>query len=131
MGLGGDGDRLGRSSTLLTRSRPGDGDRLGDRRRRWRWKNTTHDTANRVGSVLLTCEPTGGTHPKRDKACAVLEGAGGDFSRINARHQACTLIYAPVDATAIGTWHGKPVSYSTTYANRCEADRDSDGVFAF
>ncbi|WP_199198963.1 SSI family serine proteinase inhibitor [Amycolatopsis sp. CA-128772] len=92
---------------------------------------TTHDTANRVGSTLLTCEPTGGTHPHRDKACAVLTGVDGDFSRINARHQACTLIYAPVDVTAIGTWHGKPVTYKTTYANRCEADRDSDGVFAF
>ena len=92
---------------------------------------TTHDTAGRIGSVLLTCDPAGGTHPKRDKACAVLSGAGGDFSRINARHQACTLIYAPVEATAIGTWHGKPVSFSTTYANRCEADRDSDEVFAF
>ncbi|MET8845881.1 SSI family serine proteinase inhibitor [Amycolatopsis sp. NPDC004625] len=92
---------------------------------------TTHDTANRVSSVLLTCEPTGGTHPKRDKACAVLSDAGGDFARITARHQMCTLIYAPVDVTAIGTWHGKPVSYTTTFPNRCEADRDSDGVFAF
>ena len=92
---------------------------------------TSHDTANRIGSVVLTCDPAGGTHPKRDKACAVLSGAGGDFSRITARHQACTLIYAPVDVMAVGDWHGKPVSFRTTYANRCEADRDSDGVFAF
>ncbi|WP_353067980.1 SSI family serine proteinase inhibitor [Amycolatopsis sp. DG1A-15b] len=92
---------------------------------------TTHDTAGRIGSVVLTCDPVGGTHPKRDKACAVLSGAGGDFSRITARHQACTLIYAPVDVAAIGTWHGKPVSFETTYANRCEAARDSDEVFAF
>ncbi len=92
---------------------------------------TTHDTANRIGSVVLTCDPAGGTHPKHDKACAVLSDVDGDFSRITARHQACTLIYAPVEATAIGTWHGKPVSFQTTYANRCEADRNSDGVFAF
>jgi subtilisin inhibitor-like len=92
---------------------------------------TTHDTAGRIGSVVLTCDPAGGTHPKHDQACAVLTSAGGDFSRIPARHQMCTLIYAPVDVTAVGTWHGKPVSFRTTYANRCEADRDSDDVFAF
>lgn len=92
---------------------------------------TSHDTANRIGSVVLTCDPAGGTHPKHDKACAVLSGAGGDFSRINARHQACTLIYAPVDVTAVGTWRGKPVSFHTTYPNHCAAARDSDDVFAF
>ncbi|WP_328451152.1 SSI family serine proteinase inhibitor [Amycolatopsis sp. NBC_00438] len=92
---------------------------------------TSHDTAGRLGSVVLTCNPTGGTHPKREKACEVLEGVNGDFARITGRHQACTLIYAPVDVTAVGTWRGKPASYRTTYANRCEADRDSDGVFGF
>lgn len=92
---------------------------------------TSHDTADRIGSVVLTCDPTGGTHPKRDKACAVLSSVGGDFSRITAKHQACTLIYAPVDVTVVGTWQGKPVSYRTSYPNRCAADRDSDDVFAF
>ncbi|GAB3163546.1 SSI family serine proteinase inhibitor [Amycolatopsis sp. NPDC004378] len=92
---------------------------------------TSHDTANRVSSVVLTCDPTGGTHPKRDKACSVLSSAGGDFSKINARHQMCTLIYAPVDVTVVGSWRGKPVSYQTTFPNRCAADRDSDDVFAF
>jgi hypothetical protein len=92
---------------------------------------TTHDTANRIGSVVLTCDPTGGTHPHGDKACAVLSGVGGDPSRITARHQACTLIYAPVDATVVGTWRGKPVSYRATFPNRCVANRDSDDVLAF
>ena len=92
---------------------------------------TIHDTADRIGSVVLTCDPTGGTHPKHDKACAVLSAAGGDFSRIHARHQACTLIYAPVDVTVVGSWRGKPVSFHATYANRCAAGRDSDDVFAF
>jgi hypothetical protein len=92
---------------------------------------TSHDTANRISSVVLTCDPTGGTHPQRDKACAVLSSVGGDFSRITARHQACTLIYAPVDVTVVGTWQGKPVSYRTSYPNRCAANRDSDDVFAF
>lgn len=92
---------------------------------------TTHDTAGRIGSVVLTCDPNGGTHPKRDKACAVLASVGGDLSKVTPRHQACTLIYAPVDATAVGTWRGKPVTFKTTYPNRCIADRDSDGVFAF
>ncbi|MEA5366568.1 SSI family serine proteinase inhibitor [Amycolatopsis sp., V23-08] len=92
---------------------------------------TSHDNAGRIGSVVLTCEPAGGTHPKRERACAVLEGVNGDFARITARHQACTLIYAPVEVTAVGTWRGRPASYRTTYGNRCEADRDSDGVFGF
>jgi subtilisin inhibitor-like len=92
---------------------------------------TAHDTANRIGSVVLTCDPAGGTHPHRDHACAVLSGAGGDFARITPRHQACTLIYAPVDVTAVGTWRGKPVSHRETFPNRCAADRDSDGVLAF
>jgi hypothetical protein len=92
---------------------------------------TSHDTANRIGSVVLTCDPAGGTHPKREKACDVLESVNGDFDRIPGRHQACTLIYAPVDITVVGSWRGKPVSFQTTYANRCEAVRDSDDVFAF
>jgi hypothetical protein len=92
---------------------------------------TSHDTANRFGSVLLTCEPTGGTHPKPERACEVLDGVNGDFTRITARHQACTMIYAPVDIKVAGTWRGKPVSYETTYSNRCEANRESDDVFAF
>jgi hypothetical protein len=92
---------------------------------------TSHDTGNRFGSAVLTCEPTGGTHPKRDQACHVLEDVNGDFARIRGRQQACTLIYAPVDVMVVGTWRGEPVSYETTFANRCEADRASDGVFAF
>ncbi len=92
---------------------------------------TSHDTANRIASVVLTCEPTGGTHPKRDKACDVLIRVGGDFSRINSKHQACTLIYAPVDVTVAGSWRGKPVAFRTTYPNHCIANRDSDDVFAF
>lgn len=92
---------------------------------------TSHDTANRVASVVLTCEPTGGTHPNRDKACEVLVRANGDFARISSRHQACTLIYAPVDVTVAGSWRGKPVAFRTTYPNHCIANRDSDEVFAF
>lgn len=92
---------------------------------------TSHDTANRIGAAVLTCEPTGGTHPQRDHACAVLESVNGDFSRITPRHQMCTLIYAPVDVTVLGTWRGKPVSFHATYPNRCTANRDSDDVFAF
>src|SRR4051794_41639912 len=71
---------------------------------------TTHDTANRIGSGVLTCEPAGGTHPEHDKACAVLTSAGGDFSRIPARHPMCTLIYAPGDVTAAGPRDGHPGS---------------------
>jgi hypothetical protein len=91
----------------------------------------SRDTQGRIAAVILNCEPAGGTHPKRDHACAVLEGVNGDFAKIKPRHQACTLIYAPVDVSVAGRWHNTPVLFQTTFPNRCSADRDSDGVFAF
>ncbi|WP_410648997.1 SSI family serine proteinase inhibitor [Amycolatopsis sp. cmx-4-54] len=92
---------------------------------------TSHDTRGRVGTVSLTCEPTGGSHPGRGGACAKLSEVDGDFDRLRPEPRACTLEYAPVDVSAVGKWRGEPVIYRTSYANRCVADAESAGVFTF
>ena len=84
---------------------------------------TSHDTANRIAPTDL--------EPEWFQACDVLHRVDGDFTRIQARHQACNLIYAPVDVAVAGSWRGRPVAFKTTYPNRCAANRDSDDVFAF
>lgn len=90
-----------------------------------------HETSGRVVTASLTCEPTGGTHLHRDTACATLARVHGDLAKIKPRQQKCTMIYSPVDVTATGTWQGKPVTFRATYPNKCAADSQSDGVFAF
>ncbi|SEP45563.1 SSI family serine proteinase inhibitor [Amycolatopsis saalfeldensis] len=92
---------------------------------------STHETSGRTAAASLTCRPTGGSHPERETACAALIAADGDFARIKPRLQRCTMLYAPVDVSAVGTWAGKPVSFRTTYPNRCTADAQSSSVFAF
>jgi hypothetical protein len=89
------------------------------------------DTAGRLSSATLTCDPAGGSHPKSQAACDVIRSANGDFQRLPTRRQMCSMIYAPVDVTAIGDWHGAPVSYKATYPNRCAANAESSGVFSF
>ncbi|WP_084144974.1 SSI family serine proteinase inhibitor [Amycolatopsis jejuensis] len=92
---------------------------------------TMHENSGAVRSATLTCQPTGGTHRNRDAACATLTTANGDFTRITPRRQKCTMIYSPVDVTAVGTWRGTPVAFRTTYPNKCAADSQSASVFAF
>jgi hypothetical protein len=82
-------------------------------------------------SVTLTCDPTGGNHPKGEDACDALHSAGGDFSKLPKRKQSCTLEYAPVEVSAKGQWRGKPVEFHTKFSNRCEASAESSGVFDF
>ncbi|MBB4682555.1 hypothetical protein BJY18_000040 [Amycolatopsis jiangsuensis] len=89
-----------------------------------------HETTGRVTSASLTCDPTGGTHRHRDAACATLSRVDGDLDEVEPRLQRCTMIYSPVDVSAVGTWHGKPLMFHTTYPNRCAADSQSDSVFA-
>ncbi|WP_197320179.1 SSI family serine proteinase inhibitor [Saccharomonospora sp. NB11] len=89
------------------------------------------DASGATTSVELTCGPTQGNHPQADTACRSLEQADGDFSRLPSKFQNCTMIYSPVWATATGTWRGMPVDFDTEYSNRCVADAQSGGVFAF
>ncbi|MEU6643344.1 SSI family serine proteinase inhibitor [Saccharomonospora sp. NPDC046836] len=89
----------------------------------------TADGAARAAQ--LTCDPTAGTHPDAAEACAALEDAGGDFSRLPVTLQPCPMIYAPLRAEAHGRWQGEWVRFRAEYANECVADAESGGVFAF
>jgi hypothetical protein len=83
----------------------------------------THDGfASEAPKVaLLSCNPTGGTHPKAADACRDLTLAQGDFAKLNpaGRRAACTMEYDPFHVKAVGTWRGKPVTHEATYANPC------------
>ncbi|MCU1684341.1 MAG: protease inhibitor protein [Amycolatopsis sp.] len=84
-----------------------------------------------VSEASLTCDPAGGSHLDSAKACAVIQGANGDFQRLPTRHQLCSALYAPVDVVVAGFWRGTPVSFQATYANKCSANAESSGVFGF
>lgn len=89
-----------------------------------------HD-ARSATTVTLNCQPPGGTHPQRARACRELTAADGDFDRLPADSGLCPLIWAPVTATATGHWRERPVLHTHTYPNRCVAARDSGHVFEF
>lgn len=84
-----------------------------------------------VSDASLTCDPAGGSHVDSAKACTVIQGANGDFARLPSRHQLCSALYAPVDVVVAGFWRGRPVSFQATYPNKCTANAESSGVFAF
>jgi hypothetical protein len=89
------------------------------------------DTAGHLSTASLTCDPAGGSHPKSQAACAVIGSVNGDFQHLPTRRQMCSMIYAPVDVTAVGAWRGDPVAFKATYPNRCAANAESSGVFSF
>jgi hypothetical protein len=83
-------------------------------------------------SVTLRCAPIGGTHPQSRAACAAVAQAKGDLTALPAQEGVmCTMIYAPVTATARGTWHGKPVRYQHTFGNACTMHAATGAVFDF
>lgn len=92
---------------------------------------TSHHSNGRIGTVSLTCQPTGGSHPDRGDACTSLSKVDGKFDRLSGEPRSCTLEYAPIDVSAVGKWRGETVTFRTSYPNRCAADVDSDGVFTF
>ena len=71
----------------------------------------------------LTCEPTGGDHPKAADACAALTKAKDPFKPIS-KQQMCTQIYGgPEVATVKGTWQGKEINTNFTRDNGCDLNR--------
>ena len=89
------------------------------------------DTKGMNTSVELRCEPSGGSHPAADEACGKLGAVGGDFGSLPTVSRQCILMYAPVDVTAKGVWAGEPVEFAASYANRCVAAAQTNGVFDF
>jgi hypothetical protein len=84
-------------------------------------------------SVQLTCEPTGGSHPNADSACAEILAAHGDFDGLPGEFEqtACTMEYRPVTAVVDGTWRGEPVSWQSEYGNSCTLRNATGTVFLF
>lgn len=81
--------------------------------------------------ALLTCNPSGGTHPHAAEACDDLATAQGDFSKLPKRELLCPMIYAPVTAKASGTYAGKHINFRQEFPNRCLLARNTGQVFAF
>ncbi|SFP73802.1 Subtilisin inhibitor-like [Amycolatopsis arida] len=85
--------------------------------------------ANRV---LLTCDPTGGTHPYAETACTRLAAVDGDIAAVSVGpDRPCYLIYAPITVTAKGFWDGQPVRYRETFPNDCVLEVEKGALFRF
>ncbi|CCB73069.1 MULTISPECIES: SSI family serine proteinase inhibitor [Streptomycetaceae] len=84
-----------------------------------------------VRGVSLYCDPPSGFHPHAQLACKALEGAHGKLDALAPDRHMCPMVYAPVIATATGTWHGRPVSWERTFSNSCVLDARTGSVFRF
>lgn len=77
--------------------------------------------------MTLTCDPTGGNHPRAAEACATLAAAsqrGEDPFAAPPKDQICTFIYGgPQTASVAGTWKGATVSASFSRKDGCEISR--------
>ncbi|QUH04777.1 protease inhibitor [Saccharopolyspora erythraea] len=84
-------------------------------------------------SAVLTCEPTGGTHPNAPAACDNLTGVNGDFQELTKEPAPamCTLDLKKVTLRATGTWRGKSVNFEREFANVCVAKSHTGEVFSF
>jgi len=67
----------------------------------------------------LTCDPVGGTHPNRSRACGFLDGLPDAFST-KPTGLMCTMIYSgPERAHVTGTWKGTPVDANFARNDGC------------
>ena len=74
-------------------------------------------------SATLTCDPTGGTHPRPEAACTVLAEQPDALEPVPA-DAACTQIYGGDETAAVtGTLRGQPVDASFSRENGCEISR--------
>lgn len=80
--------------------------------------------------ATLRCDPAGSSHPNAAGACAALDAAGGDFSKLIGQPDTlCPDIFDPVTARAQGEYRGTPVAFYRTYPNRCALARQTAPVF--
>jgi hypothetical protein len=73
-------------------------------------------------SVVLTCDPPGGDHPRPAEACELLAEAGGDFTRLTGDPYAGACPpgpWEPVVATAFGWWNGRLTWYYRQFSSSC------------
>lgn len=84
-----------------------------------------------LGTLHCSTSPATGQHPDPVAACAALEDADGEPGNLADDGRICTRQYDPVGAAIVGTWEGREVWWSGSYANACEMARYTDGVMAF
>lgn len=82
-------------------------------------------------SALLRCDTDGGVHAAAGAACDDLRAVTGNIGALAAGDEICTYEYAPVTATAVGVWRGRPISYRATFPNRCTLLQHTGNVFNF
>lgn len=84
-------------------------------------------------TVMLTCNPAGGTHPQSAAACADLSRVNGNFENLGQKRSntMCTMIYRPITVTATGTWEDSSVDYGDEYPNACVLTARTGPVFDF
>jgi hypothetical protein len=83
--------------------------------------------------VVLTCEPSGGSHPEAEAACADLQTS---LAAIVGRAPmapgvVCTMEYDPRTVSAAGHWHRRLIRHTATYGNPCVLRASTGVVFEF
>jgi hypothetical protein len=76
-------------------------------------------------TVILTCDPPGGSHPRPTEACDLLDEAGGDFTRLTGDPYAGACLpdlVDPVLATAFGWWQGRLTWYYRWFQHSCHLE---------
>jgi len=75
-------------------------------------------------SWQLTCEPTGGTHPDPEAACAALTAVPDPFGKVKPPDRCQDIPGGDDDvATLTGTFRGRAVDERFTRENACVAPR--------
>lgn len=70
-------------------------------------------------AVRLVCDRDGGSHPTPRAACRLLRSVKGDPARLRVKDPICTKEFRPHTVSVRGTWRGKPVRFTRTFANEC------------
>lgn len=81
-------------------------------------------------TTTLSCEPSGGPHPKASQACADLVRSDGAVERPPS-DLVCPMMFSPVTVTAVGLWRGRTVNFTATYGNECIMRARTGAVFGF
>jgi hypothetical protein len=82
------------------------------------------------GTVTLTCDPTGGTHPRAKEACAEIDAASGKIAAIPPSG-GCLDYWDPVLIGVTGRWRGEEVLFSDFESNPGCAAVSHGQVFQF
>lgn len=71
----------------------------------------------------LKCDPVGGSHPNRSRACRMLDSLDAPFAAAPAG-MACTMVYSgPERARVVGTWQGESVDARFSRTDGCATAR--------